>query len=182
MSYTVSTINQPLLLPTSSVRTQRSTSASRLSSTRPVQSTRRRMLPHPSLVVCRVLPIITIQIDAHSSLQLFPTSATPSSIWNLGSSRSNRQFILHILPIDPAISPYHHHKRRMSVFLIPTTKCDLTYAPDIRHDHRPTCHPIYRHTTQARKKKQSISSRPTCSVLSMPGFWSPVSRHHTCGF
>jgi hypothetical protein len=117
VSHTVSTTKPPLPLPTSSARTRRHTSTSSLSSTRPVKSTRRRLLPNPSLAVCRAISCLNLCQLAHTYLQPSPTPTTPSSTSRLGSSRSNRQFTLHILPHRPGhISPIHDHTRRMPVF------------------------------------------------------------------
>lgn len=137
VSHTVSTTRPPSLLPTSSVRTRRSTSASSPSSTRPVKSTRRRPLPRPSLVVCRVISFVNLCQSTYTHPQPSLTPATPSSTLSLGSSRSNRRFTLHILPHRPGHISHPRSHEEDACFLIPTTKCDLTYAPRVRHDHLP---------------------------------------------
>jgi hypothetical protein len=129
VSHTVSTTKPPLPLPTSSARTRRSTSASSLSSTTPVKSTRRRLLPGPSLVVCRAIASVNLCQPAHTHLQPSPTPTTPSSTSSLGSSRSNRQFTLHILPHRPGhISNPRSHEED-ACFLIPTTKMRSYLCP-----------------------------------------------------
>lgn len=130
VSHTVSTTNPPSLLPTSSARTRSCTSTSSPSSTRPVKSTRRRLLPRASLVVCCLLCLITLyQPIAYTNNQLFPTPATPSSTWNLGSSRSNRQFTLHILPYRPGDTSLPRAHEEDACFLDPTTKMRSSKYP-----------------------------------------------------
>jgi len=141
VSHTVSTTKPPSLLPTSSARTKRPTSTSSLLSTRPVKSTRRRLLPNQSLVVCRVTFSDSLCRLAHTHLQPSPTPATPSSTSNLGSSRSNRQFILHILPHRPGQFSHPRSHEEDACFLIPTPKMRSYLCPRVRHDHLPRAAP-----------------------------------------
>jgi hypothetical protein len=166
VSHTVSTTRPPSLLPTSSARTRRSTSASSPSSTRLVKSTRRRPLPRPSLVVCRIILFVNFCLPTYTRLQPSPTPATPSSTSSLGSSRSNRRFTLHILPHRPGHISHPRSHEEDACFLIPTTKCDLTYAPRARHDHLPRA--VVSTDTRPYPERRNSSSQIAQSPRSRP--------------
>jgi hypothetical protein len=146
----------------------------------PVKSTRRRLLPGPSLVVCRAIASVNLCQPAHTHLQPSPTPTTPSSTSSLGSSRSNRQFTLHILPHRPGhISNPRSHEED-ACFLIPTTKMrSYLCPPRVRHDHLARAV----QSTDTRQKEETVHLQSRLSSVSpLSVSRSITSEHRTSGF
>lgn len=71
----------------------------------------------------------SLSANSHTLPQPSPIPATPSSTSKLGSSRSNRQFTLHILPHRPSQFSHPRSHEEDACFLIPTTKMRSYLCP-----------------------------------------------------